>query len=141
MPATTKHFVCWMGETFKRRLTLVDSAGAAVSLTGCTAMMQVRASVGGTVIFDLTSSSGITLGGAAGTIDIQISAASTAAASVAALTSATVVDHIKSDGVEMSGTGPTGVWGIEITWTDASVTREAEGNFCFVAERVQAVVP
>lgn len=139
MPATTKHFVCWMGETFKRRLTLVDSAGAAINLTGCTAMLQVRASVGGTVIFDLTHSAGITLGGSAGTIDIEISATATAAASVTTLTSATVVDHIKSDGVEMSGTGPTGVWGIEITWTDDSVTREAEGNFCFVAERVQVV--
>lgn len=139
MPATTKHFVCWMGETFKRRLTLVDSAGTAINLTGATAMLQVRESVGGTVIFDLDESAGITLGGAAGTIDIEISAANTAAADVATLTSATVVDHIKADGVEMSGTGPTGVWGIEITWTDGSVTREAEGDFCFVAERVEVV--
>ena len=127
------------GATWTVTVLYKDSTGAAINLTGCTAILQVRESVGGTVIFDLTSSSGITLGGAAGTIDIEISAANTAAASVTTLTSATVVDHIKSDGVEMSGTGPTGVWGIEITWTDASVTREAEGNFCFVAERVQAV--
>lgn len=139
MPATTKHFVCWMGETFLRRLTITDEDGAAVSLVGCTAMLQVRESAGGTVIFDLDESSGLTLGGVAGTIDITISAANTAAADVATLASATVIDHIKDDGTEMSGTGPTAVWGLEITWTDSTVTREAEGDFCFVAEIVEAV--
>lgn len=51
----------------------------AVDLTGYTAAMKIRARPGSPVLLSLTSSSGITLGGTAGTILVDITAAQTAA--------------------------------------------------------------
>ena len=68
------------GATFELTITWKDSAGTAINLTGYTARMQVRETYSSTsTIVSLTSGSGITLGGAAGTIAILISATTTAA--------------------------------------------------------------
>lgn len=68
------------GATYQLTVTWKDSAGTAINLTGYTARMQVRETYSSSsTIVSLTSSSGITLGGAAGTIAILISATTTAA--------------------------------------------------------------
>lgn len=68
------------GATYELTITWKDSAGTAINLTGYTARMQVRETYSSTTpIVSLTSGSGITLGGAAGTIAIVISATTTAA--------------------------------------------------------------
>jgi hypothetical protein len=79
--AATHNFVCEQGATFSRQITWLDSNGAPLDLTGYTARMQVRATVdASSALFNLTSGAGdITLGGAAGTITIAISATATAA--------------------------------------------------------------
>lgn len=69
------------GATFAKRLTW--QAGAppvAVDLTGCTARMQIRSEIASsTILCSLTTENGgITLGGTAGTIEILISATTTA---------------------------------------------------------------
>jgi hypothetical protein len=67
------------GATFQLTITWKDSAGTAIDLTGYTARAQARLTYDtSTTIFSLTSSSGITLGGAAGTIAIVIAAGTTA---------------------------------------------------------------
>ena len=67
------------GATFSLTATWKDSTGAAINLTGYTARMQVRLTYdAATTILSLTSGSEITLGGAAGTIDITVSATTTA---------------------------------------------------------------
>jgi hypothetical protein len=64
------------GSDFDTLITYRDDASVLVNLTGCTARMQVRKFAGSSKpVLNLTSSSGITLGGAAGTIRVQISAA------------------------------------------------------------------
>jgi len=68
------------GATLSLTATWKDSAGTAVNLTGYTARLQVRATYdSSSTILSLTSAAGITLGGAAGTIAITASAATTAA--------------------------------------------------------------
>lgn len=68
------------GATFELTITYKDSAGTAINLTGYTARMQVRETYSSSsTVVSLTNGSGITLGGAAGTIAILISAATTAA--------------------------------------------------------------
>jgi len=68
------------GATFQLTITWKDSAGTAIDLTNYTARAQARLTYDtSTTIFSLTSSSGITLGGAAGTIAIVIAAGTTAA--------------------------------------------------------------
>ena len=68
------------GATFELTITWKDSAGTAINLTGYTARMQVRETYSSTTpIVSLTNGAGITLGGAAGTIAIVISATTTAA--------------------------------------------------------------
>lgn len=73
-------FLAWAGGTFRKRLTLLqgDDDSAPRDITGCTAVMTIRVAPRGTVLFTLnTTGSGITLGGAAGTIDLYISATDT----------------------------------------------------------------
>jgi len=68
------------GATFTRVITWNDSAGSPVNLSGYTARMQVRQRyVSTTTVLSLTSGSGITLGGALGTITLLASATTTAA--------------------------------------------------------------
>ena len=70
---------CYQGATFGYEFTwLVDDVP--VDLGGYTAAMQVRPTHDSDdVLVDLTDGAGLTLGGAAGTIDLAIDADSTAA--------------------------------------------------------------
>jgi hypothetical protein len=63
------------GATFRRTLTVKDSAGLVVNLTGYTARMQIRPEIdSSTVMVSLTTANGgITLGGALGTIALYLS--------------------------------------------------------------------
>ena len=75
----TYDFEAGQGETFDRTVTW-KIADVPVNLTGYTARMQVRKTIRSTAtVVSLTSSSGLTLGGSAGTIQIVISATATAA--------------------------------------------------------------
>jgi hypothetical protein len=64
---------CRKGETFVRVLTWRDSGGALVDLTGYTAKLQIRYPASKTVVITLTQASGLTLGGALGTITWTLS--------------------------------------------------------------------
>lgn len=67
------------GSVFALSLEYTDAAGVAVNLTGFTARMQVRKSATAPApVLNLTSGSGITLGGAAGTIALYASDSTTA---------------------------------------------------------------
>lgn len=94
------------GATLSLTATWKDSTGTAVNLTGYTARMQVRSTYDATsTILSLTSGSGITLGGSAGTIAITASATTTAAL-----------------------TAPwSGVWDLELVSGGGEVTRLLEG--------------
>ena len=72
------NFVCPQGTTFSKQLSyLIDSVP--VDLTGYTARMQVRekASSASKIIDLTTENGGITLGGKAGTIQLDVSASTT----------------------------------------------------------------
>ena len=73
-------FLMPKGSTFSRTLTWKVS-GSAVNLTNYTARMQARTShISGTAVLTLTTENGkITLGGAAGTITLRLTATETAA--------------------------------------------------------------
>ena len=73
------NFLCPQGTTFNRLLTYKIN-DIPVNLTGYTSRLQVREThYAQDMIVALTSGSGITLGGSAGTIDLLISASATAA--------------------------------------------------------------
>lgn len=65
------------GATYSQVFTWKDSDGDPVSLVGWTGRMQVRSRVpSATTVLDLTTANGgVTLGGAAGTVTISVSAA------------------------------------------------------------------
>ena len=65
------------GATYSQVFTWNDSNGDPVSLVGWTGRMQVRSRVPSvTTVLDLTTANGgITLGGAAGTVTVSVSAA------------------------------------------------------------------
>lgn len=68
------------GATYDVTLTWRDSSNALVNLTGYSARLMARESVDSTTtLISITDGAGITLGGAAGTIRILLSAATTAA--------------------------------------------------------------
>ena len=72
---------CWQGATFEYSLTWYnDDAGTQPrNLTGYTAKLQVRPHPSGPIAISMTSAAGggITLGGAAGTIDLALDATET----------------------------------------------------------------
>ena len=74
----TYNIVCPQGATFDRTFTFrIDDA--LVNLTGYTAAMKLRASPKSTEVLSLQNGAGITLGGAAGTIALGITATQTKA--------------------------------------------------------------
>lgn len=107
------NITCQQGATFQRQLTWTDPARDAYNLTSYTARMQVRANTSSnTVIIELTTeNSRITLGGAAGTVDLLIPAANTA-----------------------SLTAGQYVYDLELVSGGGVVTRLLEGNFKVTAE-------
>lgn len=81
MSAGYHHFIVEQGATFQHVLTLKDSAGSLVNLTGYTsAQMDLRTDADQTTaaLSLTTANSRIALGGSAGTITITISASDTA---------------------------------------------------------------
>lgn len=76
MPAGTYNFAAEQGATLARTILYTDADEVETDLTGFTAAMQVRpTAASATVILELTTeNSRITLGGAAGTIDIDVDA-------------------------------------------------------------------
>lgn len=82
MTAGIYDIVIEKGATWNPVFTWKDSAGTAVNLTGYSARLQIREKVtSSSALVSLTSASGITLGGTAGTISPLISASDTAALS------------------------------------------------------------
>lgn len=76
------------GATFRLTITWTDASNNPISLVGATAHMSIRTQVAntdtGSPLIDLTTANGgLTLGGVAGTISILITAAQTAALTVA----------------------------------------------------------
>jgi len=78
--AANLDMVIEQGATFEHRLIWKDSTGTEIDLTGYSARMHMRAKIADVdFIMELTDGNGrITLGGALGTIDIEISAEDTA---------------------------------------------------------------
>jgi len=70
---------CYQGASFDYTLTW-QTGGTPVNLSGYTARMQVRDTYdGGSAIVSISSGTGITLGGTAGTILVALTATQTAA--------------------------------------------------------------
>ena len=96
----------YQGATFQRILTWKDEAGDPVDITNYTASMMARTSVDSDTPFLTlsTSGSGITLGDAAGTITLSLSANDSAALT------------------------ENGVYDLELTDASGNVTRLLQGN-------------
>jgi len=78
--AGTYNITCQQGATLKRTLTWLEPNKDPINVTGYTARMQVRETAdANTVVLELTTANNrITLGGTAGTIDLLVSANTTA---------------------------------------------------------------
>ena len=77
----TYNLTVYQGADFDRTFTVTQS-GTALNLTGYTSAMQVREAADSTAyLLSLTSASGITLGGTAGTIAVAITSAQSSALS------------------------------------------------------------
>jgi hypothetical protein len=75
----TYNITAYQGADFDRTFTITQS-GTALNLTGYSSAMQVREAADSTAyLLNLTSGSGITLGGTAGTITVAITSAQSSA--------------------------------------------------------------
>lgn len=77
--AGTYDFTIEQGTTFSRTFTWTDSSNNPINLTGYTAKLSIAPAPAGTPYISLTDTSGITLGGSAGTIAVTLTAAQTTA--------------------------------------------------------------
>jgi hypothetical protein len=107
MSAGIYDFYIEQGATFYQVITWKDSAGDPVDISGYTARMQIRKSVTSTdALISLTTENGrISLGGAAGTVTLEIDADDTA-----------------------DFTTFCGVYDLELEASDGTVTRLLEGQ-------------
>jgi hypothetical protein len=102
----------YQGAKLDKTFTWKDSGGSPIDITGYTARAQIRDRVGGAVILNMTSGTGeIVLGDAAGTIQLLVLSAVTAALKP--------VD---------------GVWDLELVTAGGEVTRLLEGKGNVFAE-------
>ena len=109
MTAGYHHFVIEQGATFSKVLTLKDSAGTVINLTGyASAEMDLRENPeASTAVATLTTgNSRVALGGSAGTVTLTISASDTA-----------------------SLTAGDGVYDLEITDGNSNIYRLMEGTY------------
>ena len=109
MSAGFHHFIFEQGATFQKVLTLKDSAGSVVNLTGYTsAQMDLRtdADQSSAQLSLTTGNSRIALGASAGTVTLTISASDTA-----------------------SLTATDGVYDLEIVDANSNVFRIIEGTY------------
>lgn len=109
MSAGYHHFIIEQGATFGQVLTLKDSAGSVINLSGYTSgSMQLRENPdSSTKILDISTANGrMVFGGVAGTITLTVSATDTAALTAA-----------------------DGVFDLEITTNAGVVTRLIEGTY------------
>lgn len=110
MAAVKLDLVVEQGVTYEKDLLWQDEFGVAIDLTGYTARMQIRHKVESqSVLVSLLDTAGIALGGAAGTIGIEISSDVT-----------DVIQHRD------------GVYDLELVAPDGKVTRLIEGKVTFV---------
>jgi hypothetical protein len=84
MSAGLYNITAEQGATYSLLITWLDQNHTPINITGYTAQMEVRYSLGTSgeaspPILTLTDTSGLTLGGAAGTITVLVSATDTAA--------------------------------------------------------------
>ena len=109
MPAGYHHFVIEQGATFSKVLTLKDSTGSVVNLTGYAAgEMDLRTDHNASSAFLTltTSNNRMTLGGSAGTVTLTVSASDTSALDV-----------------------QDGVYDLELTDGSSNIYRIIEGTF------------
>lgn len=93
--------------TFTRTFTVKDSNGNPIDLTGATAKVQIKQTYDSpSSVATYTTGAGITMGGAAGTIVLTITAAQTAAMPNSLV----------------------GVWDLLITWPDTTKQRLVRGT-------------
>ena len=74
----TYNITCYQGATFQKTFT-VEETGVPIDWTGYTASMKVRRYPSAEAVLELTSGDGITLGGVAGTIEVEATAVQTGA--------------------------------------------------------------
>jgi hypothetical protein len=121
MSAGTYNIVAEQGATYSKLFTLTNSAGDPIDLTGYTARLQVREKYSSEVkLLDLTTeNSGITLGGAAGTVAVLATATQMAAIIVP----------------DLPGTPPkrSAVYDLELI-TGSTITRLLQGKFDITRE-------
>lgn len=102
-----------LGFTYSHAGPLDDAgqptAAAPYDFSDATARMQIRDKPGGTVLVEVTSSDGITLGGSAGTVEILIS-------------------DVKTDALGPLERAKKGVYDLEIAWAGGDVTRLLQGK-------------
>lgn len=84
MAAGYHHFIIEQGATFKHTLTLKDATGTVINLSGYSAEMDLRKNQDDTseVITLTVANNRIAMGGAAGTVTIEISANDTSSLQV-----------------------------------------------------------
>lgn len=70
--ADTYDFTIEQGTDVQFVVTYKDDDGNPINLSGYTARMKIKKSIGGTTVLSLTNGSGITLGGALGTVTVDI---------------------------------------------------------------------
>ncbi len=99
------------GSTCQLSVAWKDESNVAINLTGYSARMHVRREIGDTdTVLELSSGSGLTLGGSAGTVAVEIAAADT---------------------VDLSGVY---VYDLEVESGDGVVTRLIQGSITVVPE-------
>lgn len=137
MQPVIRNLVLRQGADWSRPLYLRQTTadGDPVSLVGCTARMMIRKSIDGAVIATLTTENdGITIDGSEGKIQLQQTASDSATYDLSGMKEVTVLEYISASGRPLKGTGPTGIYDLEMVFPGGEVWSVLAGDFCIARE-------
>jgi len=143
MPATRQDLIFEIGADgpFPNQFVWRTDEGVDVNLTGATIKMEVRPSVGGSVVLTLSTLNGKITITDLSTINLNVAASDITEELISSLTrfgtvTAGVIEGTLEDTI-ISATGYLASYDLKITQTDGTVSRLIFGDVCFSQEITQ----
>ena len=124
-------FILQLNADFLRSIWLIDEVtGDPIDLTGATAVLAIRKTVGGTLVDQISVGSGITITALEGRTDLRFTAAETAAFSTTGIKQRSITEYATENLVDIVADGYAAYYALEVTYSGGVIERILDGYMC-----------